>query len=168
MKIPVQPISGAEPMMCITNVRKRIAACGGSMVFGWEFTDYEFETIQSNHVIWQSDEGKLMCVTPKFTQIFCEMVVIDWPHEIEFERDDAAVFDDCALPSRHISKIDNDHAVKACELMTVADKHMYDGNFEGCRYYTEKANNELRRARVHMKWDMPTRLKKVDILRTVI
>src|SRR5690242_13639183 len=67
MKIPVQPIHGASPLMCAENVKKRIRACGGEAVYGWLVKEEAYSYIWSSHVVWKDESGKLWDVTPDFT-----------------------------------------------------------------------------------------------------
>jgi hypothetical protein len=58
LTVRVQPISGAEPLMCPVNVQKRIKAKGGKPVFGWEVKiDREVIEIHTAHCIWESPGG---------------------------------------------------------------------------------------------------------------
>ena len=93
IRIPVQPISGAEPLMCSENVQKRIRAMGGSAVFGWIVAHDTFNDVKQNHVVWEDSTGQLWDVTPVFESVQGEFAIVNWPDFTEFERDDGFVGD---------------------------------------------------------------------------
>lgn len=64
MRIPVQPISGAQPLMCRVNVEKRVRAMGGRAVFGWAVRHDVYNDVKQNHCVWEDDTGRLWDVTP--------------------------------------------------------------------------------------------------------
>lgn len=167
-QIPVQPISGAAPLMCWHNVQRRIRACGGSAVFGWEIRDDNFNYIKLSHVVWCDPDGKLVCVTPKFGRVIGENVLVEWPGTIQFERDDNAVFEGKSLGNIYVPKIDNRHLATACEYMTRADRFLHNLDLGRCRWWTQRANIELQRAQIGFAgWDVPSSLELGDILATM-
>ena len=87
MKIPNQPIGGAEPLMCTENVRKRIKACGGRAVYGWIVKDQGEFLAKSAHCVWQNDQGELFDVTPYFVDAVGPLGILGWPETIEFDPD---------------------------------------------------------------------------------
>lgn len=54
MKIRVQSMYGAEPLMCSTNVQKRIAALGGKEIYGWQIENHKFIEACRNHCVWEA------------------------------------------------------------------------------------------------------------------
>lgn len=169
VEVPVQPMFGAEPLMCVDNVRKRVAAMGGKPVFGWCVEHDPFNDRHQNHVVWEDDQKQLWDVTPVFGEIIGEMVTIKWRDSIEFIRDDSAVFDTKGLPSRYIATHASPHVAKACEYMNRADDLlMAHRNLEKCRYWTERANAEMKKAGLNAGWDVPKSLNNEDILRTAL
>lgn len=97
IRIPVQPISGAEPLMCWHNVQKRIKAMGGRAVFGWTIRHDLYTDIKQNHCVWEDRAGQLWDVTSVFTSVQDQMVIIDWPEDTQFERDETAAFEGMSL-----------------------------------------------------------------------
>jgi hypothetical protein len=157
--IRCQPMGGGEPQMCRENVEKRIRAMGGSAVYGWKIVKQSYAPmlIKHHHVIWQSPEGELMCVTPVFTDIEGEMAIAEFPETIQFERDDNAVMGESAMPNKYVCLVNNEHLQKAGELMEIADQHIYT-DLEQCKYWTQKANAEARKSGFDIQWTWPKAL----------
>lgn len=166
MKIPMQPIFGAEPLMCITNVETRIRACGGSMVFGWKVRRNGPITVHENHVVWQDDAGRLFDVTPEFSCLEGEFLTWEWPEEVEFLPDEAAAFSgrDDIRPHRYFA--DDPKLEKALTFLQRSDLALHRLDLNGCRYWTEKANREARRYGI--SWDCPASLDMADVVRTTL
>jgi len=171
MMIPAQPMIGAQPVMCSENVRKRIKACGGKAVYGWErdkrgpYTDCLL-----SHVVWEDKDGKLWDVTPKIKSIDANYLAECEFEPTEFIRDDAAAFDTKSLPSRYVPKDgwkDDKHVQKACEYMSRSDEFLRVGEVDKCRYWTGKANTEMRRGRVDAGWQTPESTDIRDVLPTM-
>lgn len=166
VKIRVQPIGGAKPLMCNINVQKRIRVMGGRAVYGWCIRHDKFNDCWQNHCVWESPEGELVDVTPVFSNIIGDYAVITWPDEIEFIRDDDAVFTEKGLPTKYIPTRPGPNMAKACEYMTVADEHLRNNDLERCRYWTERANKSGRKVGVY--WDCPVSTDLADTLRTML
>lgn len=164
--IRVQPIFGAEPLMCSMNVEKRIRAMGGRAVYGWAVRHDKYNDAWQNHCVWESPDGELVDVTPVFSEIVGDRAVISWPDQTEFVRDEAAVFTDRGLPTRYVPSVPGTHMAKACEYMTVADGHLRNGDLEKCRYWTERANRYGRK--VGIVWDTPASTGLADTLTTAL
>lgn len=165
-KIKVQPMCGAEPLMCNVNVEKRIMAMGGRAVFGWAVYHDRYNDAWQNHCVWESPDGELVDVTPVISEVVGDQAVVEWTAETEFVRDDAAAFTDCGLPTRYVPTRPGTHMAKACECMTVADEHLRHGDLEKCRYWTERANRYGRR--VGVCWDTPASTGLADTLATAL
>jgi hypothetical protein len=162
MRIPCQSIVGAEPMMCVVNVAKRIKALGGRSVFGWEVRPMYLADVHTPHCVWESPDGHLQCVTPKYTGLCDEGAVVEWPETIEFVPDASLAWDGgkCPFDAKYVAK--HLGLAKACEYMTTADRYMNAGDLDRCRYWTEKANREARKLGVY--WDVPASLDNKDVL----
>jgi hypothetical protein len=168
MKIRVQPMSGGEPLNCYSNVQKRIRALGGKMAFGWMIRDDRYYRIRVSHVVWESPDGELVCVTPQFTGLKGETAIIEYPEAIDFERDDAAQFTEKALDNVYEALVDDARIKTACDYMTRADRCMRLEDLERCRYWTERANALSRKSVMRGGWDVPDSLGFRDILKTMI
>lgn len=170
MEIKVQPIGGAEPLMCNHNVAKRIKACGGTAVYGWEVQTTAATKVEcrTNHCVWQDEHGELWDVTPKFSGVEGNTATISWPETTEFVRDDDAVFVNRASSSQYRSRVENRRIERACEFMNIADDHMNACDLDKCRYWTEKANTEIRRERLPFRWDTPKTLLAADWIPTIL
>lgn len=165
-KIRVQPMCGAEPLMCNLNVQKRIRAVGGQAVYGWCVRHDKFNDCWQNHCVWESPDGELVDVTPVFTEVIGDHAVVDWPDETEFVRDDAAAFTDRGLPTRYVPTVPGQHMARACKYMTTADEHLRAGDLEKCRYWTDRANRHGKK--VGILWDTPTSTDLADVLSTAL
>lgn len=162
MKIKVQPIGGAEPLMCSHNVSKRVKACGGSAVYGWEIRDDDAEILtRLSHCVWQSPEGELICVTPRPQGVAGDYTIAEWPEEIDFERDDDAVFVGFkSLGVRYVPKTTNPKVAKACEFASRSETALLSGDLARCQYWTQKANAQ----RCGCHWKCPKSLDMADYL----
>lgn len=168
--LPVQPMAGAEPLMCWANVQKRIRALGGRAVYGWEVRPDPLLPVEvrASHVVWESPGGDLMCVTPRFEAVDGGYTVVGWPDSIRFVRDDAATFEGRSRGTRYVAG--DTSLAAACEYMTRADAALFAGaDIEKCKYWTGRANAELRRAgyRGH-GWSAPDSLHVGDVLTTML
>lgn len=162
MKIKVQPMVGGEPLMCSHNVKKRIKACGGSAVYGWEIRDVgqPIETHLS-HCVWESPSGEVVCVTPRPKSVEGDYMIGEWPDEIEFERDDAAVFNGMkSLGVRYVPKVKDARVVKACEYASRSETALLSSDLDRCRYWTQRANAQ----RCGSVWNCPKSLDMKDYL----
>lgn len=162
--IRVQPIFGAEPLMCSVNVEKRIRAMGGRAVYGWAVRHDVYNDCWQNHCVWESPEGELVDVTPVFSAVAGDYAVIDWPYETEFVRDDAAAFTERGLPNRYVPTRPGGGLAKGCEFMTIADEHLRSGDLDRCRYWTERANRAAEK--VGVRWFTPDSADIRDVLKT--
>jgi hypothetical protein len=166
MKIKTQPILGGRPSQCHTNVGKRIKALGGSAVFGWQLLDKGVYIQHTPHCIWQAPTGELQDVTPLVTAVIDEEHArIEYPQEIEFIRDDAVAWPlDGAPPpiSKYVAK-DPKHQ-KSVDYLRRGDQALDSGDLDTCRYWTERANAELRRLGVPAYFPMPKSLNEADVL----
>src|SRR5690349_16909524 len=88
VKLKTRPMTGAEPLMCTRNVEKRIRACGGAAVYGWQVKRLPLYTHYAQHCVWRDDSGELWDVTPQFEEVYGEYAVVGWPDETEFVVDD--------------------------------------------------------------------------------
>ena len=159
IRIPVQPISGAEPLRCRQNVQKRIKAMGGKAVFGWSIRHDLFTDMKQNHCVWEDHAGQLWDVTPVFVAVEGQMVFIDWPEDTEFERDDSAAFAGKSLPTRYVPTHPNPHVASACTYMERADEFLRNGDLDRGRYWTERANREMAKAKLPVRWESPASLE---------
>ena len=168
MIIKVQPIWGAEPQMCATNVEKRVTACGGNKVFGWKTKDIEAGwKVRENHCVWEAPDGNLWDVTPEFADVAGRYAVVEWPDEIEFERDDGSAFVGKNHPGQYLPPTDNRHLRKAAEYMGRGDRAMNEGDLEGCRYWTNRANEAARKGGSDARWEVPASCDMADIIKTM-
>lgn len=166
MKIPTQPIFGAEPLMCIDNVEKRLRACGGGKSFGWRVRHNGPVTVHENHVVWQDDTGQLFDVTPEFTAVEGGFVTWEWPQEVEFLPDDAAAFSGRGDIHPHQYVTDDPKLEKALTFLQRSDVALHRLDLEGCRYWTERANREARKYGI--SWDCPASLDLADVVKTIV
>jgi hypothetical protein len=169
MKVKVQPIFGAEPFSCSTNVRKRIKALGGKPVYGWRIIDKPDQSplaiLKQHHVVWESPAGELQDVTPEMTGVAGDNMVYDWLHEeIEFERDDSVPMGEKALPTKFVPR--EPKWAQVCEWMTIADTYLKEGDLERCRYWTERANKVAHKHGRH--WDTPESIEWKDVFPTMM
>jgi hypothetical protein len=168
IKIPVQPIYGAEPFMCSVNVQKRIKAMGGRAVFGWLIRHDPHIVVRVSHCVWEDQSGQLWDVTPECVSVEGVMAMIEWPKETEFERDDTAAFEGKSHPTRYASIHPSPHVARACEFMGRADVFLRQGDLDRCRYWTERANKEVAKAKLPFRWDTPASTSVEDVLATVV
>jgi hypothetical protein len=167
-QIPVQPMAGGEPLMCLVNVQKRISAMGGKAVFGWGVRHDCFCTLKYSHCVWEDDQGQLWDVTPIFVSGGQgPWACIEWPEYTEFERDDAASFTGDSLLTRYVPNSTDPHLARACKYMERADVFLKAGDLDKCRYWTGRANTELRRAGINGGWDTPSSLDLNDVITTM-
>lgn len=168
MKIKVQLICGAEPQMCSLNVEKRIRACGGKKAFGWKIKDIGNDwKIRENHCVWEDPDGVLWDVTPEYVDVSGEYAISDWGDEIDFERDDSSAFVGKNNPGQYVPPKDNRHLKKAAEYMGRGDRAMNKGDLEGCRYWTNKANEAARKGGSRAIWDVPESCDLADVVKTM-
>jgi len=164
MFIQVRPIWGAEPLMCIHNVEKRINALGGSKAFGWRIDRDTWVIRKQSHCVWQDEDGTLFDVTPVYGKVEGPFVEFVWEDETEFERDDEAVFTDKALPGKYVPRSGDKHLSAACSFMERADVFLHEGNLEKCRYWTERANREVAKAGLPFGWAIPGSMEMSEVL----
>jgi hypothetical protein len=170
LTIRCQPILGAEPLMCCCNVQKRVHALGGKAVFGYEVKDFGFYRTLLEHAIWESPDGELMCVTPKYTAVGVAGALVEWPDSIRFIRDDSVYFDEATKGTGRYEAIDeHPRIVKACRYMTIADEHLHGGRINQCRYWTNKANAEMTKVpyMAGSGWTTPDSVEMHDVLKTM-
>ena len=169
MKVKVQPILGAEPLECSTNVKKRTQACGGRPVYGWRVVDKPDQSplaiLKQHHVVWESPAGELQDVTPEIIEVIGGQMITGWPNEeIEFERDDSVPMGNKALPTKYVPR--EPKWAKVCEWMTIADSYLKEGDLERARYWTERANGVAHKHGYHL--DTPQSLEWEDVFPTMI
>ena len=148
MKVRCQPIYGGEPLMCTSNVAKRIRVFGGSAVYGWLIdpdpnTDKYVRKMP--HCVWRSPEGELQDVTPYLTgEIAGDLAIAEF-RDIEFEPDNSCNWGEgrCTIRGQYIA-IDP-RLKEACRFMTIADGFLNSGELDKCRYWTERANRTAQR-----------------------
>jgi hypothetical protein len=168
IRIPVQPIAGAEPMMCLENVKKRIRAMGGRPAFGWAIRHDLYTDVKQNHCVWEDQTGQLWDVTPVFESVQGEFVVVVWPDDTEFEPDDTAAFEGRSLPNRYVPTHPSPHVATACTYMENADEFLRHGDLDRCRYWTERANREMKKARLPVRWESPASTELGDFVRSML
>ncbi len=168
IKIPVQPNSGAEPFMCWQNVQNRIRAMGGKAVFGWAIRHDLFTDMKQNHCVWEDEKGRLWDVTPVFESVEGKFVVIGWPDDTEFERDDTAAFEGKSLPTQYVPTHPSPHVATACTYMGRADEFLRHGDLDRCRYWTERANREMKKAKLPVRWKSPASMELGDFVRSTL
>jgi hypothetical protein len=105
------------------------------------------------HCVWQSPEGELQCVSPKFTgEMRGDLAIAEFPEAIEFIPDPSLAWDGrCPTGARYVPL--DERLAKACEYMTIAGRYMNAGDLGRCRYWTGRANACARRHGVY--WDTP-------------
>lgn len=168
IKIPGKRVFGTEPFMCTANVQMCVQTMGGRAVFGWSIHHDHYTVAKVNHCVWEDQSGQLWDVTPQFAAIEGEIAIIEWPEKTEFERDDAAVFEGKAHPTRHVPAHPSPHVARACEFMERADVFLFQDDLERCRYWTERANKEMAKAKLPVRWDTPVSTSMKDVLATVV
>ena len=61
----VEAEAGDQPLDCISNVRRRIAAHGGEPVLGWKIWEWYGIMLEAEfHMVWRTADGLLKDVTP--------------------------------------------------------------------------------------------------------
>jgi hypothetical protein len=169
MKVRVQPIHGAEPMMCNHNVQKRIEALGGNAVYGWLTKPASNGwQVKENHCVWESPGGELQDVTPRFANVQGEMAAVEWEDAVEFDRDDGAAFHNGkAKPPVYVPPRDDPRLRRAAEYISRGDWLLMNQDLEGCRYWTNRANREVAKAGERWSWNVPESLDIADVLKSL-
>ncbi len=154
--------------MCWVNVQKRIKAMGGKVVFGWAVVRDVFTLVKQSHCVWEDHAGQLWDVTPVFESVSGQYAVIGWPEYTEFERDDSVTFEEKSLPTRYMSLHPSPHVATACAYMERADEFLRKGDLDKCRYWTERANREMAKARLRGRWYTPASIAVSDVLASMM
>jgi hypothetical protein len=163
-RVPVQAIQGGAPLQCVTNVAKRVRALGGEAAFGWLVKADRLYEMHIPHCVWKSPEGRLQCVTPQYTKLVGDdRVLAEHPEFIWFIPDPALAWHAFPCPHRMRYVATDRRLVKACEHLTRSDACYYAGDLEGCRYWTEKANDAAKGLGVY--WDAPEGETTADYLK---
>lgn len=63
--VPVDPVPGATPNSCFSNVAAKVAAAGGSQVLGWTIWATAVMVEAEFHAVWRSPVGELVDVSPR-------------------------------------------------------------------------------------------------------
>ena len=63
--VPTVPENNAITKACFPTVEEKIKRDGGQMVFGWQLWETNFLAEAEFHAIWESQDGKLLDITPK-------------------------------------------------------------------------------------------------------
>ncbi len=168
IKIPGKQVLGTEPLMCTANVQMCVQTMGGRAVFGWSIHHGYYTVAKVSHCVWEDQSGQLWDVTPEFVSVEGVMAMIEWPKETEFERDDTAAFEEKSHPTRYASIHPSPHVARACEFMGRADVFLRQGDLDRCRYWTERANKEVAKAKLPFRWDTPASTSVADVLATVV
>jgi hypothetical protein len=124
--------------------------------------------VRENHCVWEDEQGTLWDVTPNIEKVAGEHLVSSWAEETEFEQDDTATFADKSNPGQYIPPTDNQHLKQAAEFMQRGDKAMNAGDWEGCRYWTQKANVAALKGGSAGIFDIPASCTPADIFRTIV
>jgi hypothetical protein len=166
MIVKCQPIFGGEPLMCTSNVAKRIRALGGSAVYGWLIdpdpnTDKYVRKMP--HCVWRSPGGELQDVTPYFTGERDGEIAFAEFKDIEFEPDDSCNWGEgrCTINGQYVAT--DPRLNEACRFMTIADSFMNTRDLDKCRYWTGRANKAAERVGFP-GWDTPASLGMADYI----
>jgi hypothetical protein len=64
--LDVRPEAGAVPGECFANVAAKVAASGGSIVYGWQLWEWPHVLVEAEfHAVWRAPDGLLHEITPK-------------------------------------------------------------------------------------------------------
>jgi len=64
--LSVQPGANAIPGECFANVAAKVAADGGSILYGWQLWEWPHVLVEAEfHSVWRSPDGSLHEITPK-------------------------------------------------------------------------------------------------------
>lgn len=64
--LDVRPEPGAIAGECFANVAAKVAAAGGSVVYGWQLWEWPHVLVEAEfHAVWRASEGTLHEITPK-------------------------------------------------------------------------------------------------------
>src|SRR4028118_1865347 len=63
--VPVDPVAGATPNSCFSNVTAKIAEAGGSQILGWTIWATPVMVEAEFHALWRSSAGELIDVSPR-------------------------------------------------------------------------------------------------------
>jgi hypothetical protein len=119
------------------------------------------------HAVWEDPDGKLWDVTPYVHEVVGEQVTCVY-QDIDFEPDATVAWEEDGRPPsgiRYVPKGDNKFLVRACKYMERGDDCLSRKDLEGCRYWTDRANEQLRRGRLPLCWDTPATADVADIFR---
>jgi hypothetical protein len=159
---------GGLPQACYENVLKRIGALGGRATFGWKVRTLGggWES-REGHCVWESPSGELVCVTPVWTSASGSWGTAEYPEAIAFEPDEAATFGSNGKPSTgyYTPPDDSPRMKRAAVFLRRSDEALNADNLEGCRYWTAKANAELRAAGCRYGFEAPESLDMAERIR---
>lgn len=66
IRLAVTPHPDAVPAECYTNADARVAAEGGSVLYGWQIWEWPHVLVEAEfHAVWSSPSGELRDVTPR-------------------------------------------------------------------------------------------------------
>jgi hypothetical protein len=66
VRLRVTPDAGALPAECYANVAARVAAEGGTVLYGWQLWEWPHVLVEAEfHAVWSSPSGELRDVTPR-------------------------------------------------------------------------------------------------------
>lgn len=144
--IEVEPrmMPHCNPNCCFINVQQAVDLFGGKPVFGWEVFDQKYIRTLGHHAIWQMADGELRDITPKIVGMVDDQIAAVLS-PTKFLPDQKAVWesDEDYLGNQYLPLGGGKDVAKACEMLAVADRATYRGDFDGGCYWTRKANKLL-------------------------